>query len=222
MRFPRMITRRRMVVVTVAALGFALTLMMAFSVYVGFTYWVTNFVALITESDNENVHTGEDARARILQSHRRELSPGEKGNDMPASARDFWLYDGGTFNGSITYWIFRCDNRDDCLKAIRFLGNLPPEALEPWKPSRYAVVMEGPDFYWKEQGGKNLRPHPWDVRGITNGLVHERVYGDHRSMVYYAIDLDRNRVYYHYESGGFPPDDYAPDGSHSSRKAKSK
>ena len=31
---------------------------------------------------------------------------------------------------------------------------------------------------------------PWDVQGIRNGVVHERVVdGDHRHMYYYAVDF---------------------------------
>ncbi|WP_406694884.1 hypothetical protein V5E97_27960 [Singulisphaera sp. Ch08] len=161
---------------------------------------------------NVNIHTGDDAKRLILQwAHSAvRLDPNQGG--IPASATDFWLYDGGSFNGSITYWVFQCGSREDCLKAVEYLGGLRPDDLKPWEPSRYAVVMEGLDFYSK---AATLNPRilgtPWDVRGIKNGLVYEQVQGDHRSMVYYAIDHDRNRVYYHYESGGFPRDEYRPE-----------
>lgn len=162
---------------------------------------------------NENVRTGEDARALILEWARGESRPGEPGGRIPESASDFWSYEGGNFGGSIIYWTFQCGDREDCLKAVERLGGLRPEELEPWGPSRYAVVMEGPDFYARpETTGKALLKHPWDVRGIEHGLKYERVQGDHRSMVYWAIDLDRNRLYYHYESGGFPADVYSPGG----------
>jgi hypothetical protein len=72
--------------------------------------------------------------------------------------------------------------------------------------------MEGPAFYSRtEDSGKKISQNaPWDVRGITNGLVYERVDSQHQDMDYAAIDLDRHRIFYHDESGGFPPDEYQP------------
>jgi hypothetical protein len=146
---------------------------------------------------NEQVHTGEDARAKILPS------------GVPASANNFWLYEDGTFNGSITYWVFRCGSREDCLKAVKYLGRVSSAELKPWQPSRYAVVMEGPDFYSRfSRSTKRIRDNPWDVRTIEHGLVYEDVVKDCRWMVYFAVDLDRNLVYYHRETGGFPRDRY--------------
>lgn len=160
----------------------------------------------LADDPNANVHTGEDARQRILQWTGR---GGRQGKDIvPTSARDFWIYEGGNFNGSIIYWVFTCGSREDCIATFDRLAGTG----DPWSPSRYAVVMEGPAFYSREVDGPlKLRANPWDVRGITNGLVFESVLGDHRSMTYYAADLDRNRFYYHYESGGFPPTEYKPE-----------
>ena len=172
---------------------------------------------------NQYVHTGDYAKGQILKRAHGATRLREDGGGLPASAKNFWLFDGGSFNGSIIYWVFDCDNREDCLKAVEFLASLRPDDLKPWEPSRYAVVMGGLDFYsthgipWKM-----LRSNPWNVRGIRNGLVYERVKGDHRSMVYYAIDSDRDRVYYHYESGGFPPDEYHPNTVEGQRQTKAK
>jgi hypothetical protein len=162
---------------------------------------------------NDSVRTGKDAKLRILDLAQRAARPGVGNPQMPASANNFWLYDGGNFNGSITYWTFDCANREECLKAVESLGSLRPKDLKSWKPSGYAVVMKGPAFYSRDDApNKKLRSNPWDVRGIKNGLVYEGVRGDHDSMTYFAIDLDRNRVYHHYESGGFSPEEYEPNG----------
>jgi hypothetical protein len=174
----------------------------------------------LVESDpNALVSTGEAAKKIILKWADRNGTFGETGRDLPASATDFWVYDGGNFGGSINYSVFKCGNREDCLKAVKILGGrYGPDTgdLKPWESSRYAVVMEGPDYYWKghwkeKPETKRFRSNPWDVRAIKNGLVHEAVFGDHDRMDYYAIDLDRKLVYYHFESGGFPRDEFRPD-----------
>jgi hypothetical protein len=141
---------------------------------------------------------GEAAKQRI------EREAEAKGG-LPGSARDFYIFDGGNFGGSIIYMSFDCGSREDCWASVACLGGPGPAEFKPWAESHYAVVMEGPGFYHQP-----LRRDPWNVRGITNGAVYERVDGDHRSMHYYAIDFDRDRVYYHRESGGFPPEPYRP------------
>jgi hypothetical protein len=109
------------------------------------------------------------------------------------------------------------------LKAVEYLSGLRRGELDPWRPSRNAVVMEGPGFYFKGPARGNLPGgDQWDVRSIKHGLVYEFVYGEHRRMDYYAIDLDRNRVYYHYESGGFPPKEYRPEGQPSGDRSKTR
>lgn len=164
-----------------------------------------------TFDPNQSVHTGDEAKSRILKWAHSAVRLGEDGGSLPASARGFWLYDGGTFNGSITYWVFECDSREDCLKAVEYLGGLRRDEFKPWAPSRYAVVMEGLDFYSKEAISRAvpLRSSPWDVRAIEDGVAYEQVHED-RWLNYYAIDFDTNRVYYHHESGGFPTDLYRP------------
>jgi hypothetical protein len=163
---------------------------------------------------NENVTTGREAKATILQWAGSLMVAANDGSRLPATADDFWLYDGGNFGGTITYCTFRCSDRADCLKAVEYLGGVREQDLKPWIPSRYAVVMEGPAFYSRTRAPtEKLRSNPWDVRGIKNGLVYEHVRGDQDSMVYCAIDLDRNRVYYVHESGGFPDDEYGPVGA---------
>ena len=128
---------------------------------------------------------------------------------LPASAKDFWVYEGGSFGGCVDYWTFTCGSREDCLKAVEYLGNIRLSDLKDWKPSQYAVVMEGSGYYSRTlKTLKKLRSNPWDVRGIKNGLIYESVWGGHENMDYFAIDFDINRVFYHHESGGFPADEY--------------
>ncbi len=142
--------------------------------------------------------TGAEAKSRI------EREAGAK-RSLPNSARNFYIFDGGNFNGAIVYASFDCGSREDCWAAVVSLGGPDPAEFDPWTESHYAVVMEGPGFYHVQ-----LRKDPWNIRVINDGVVYERVDGDHRSMYYYAIDFERNRVYYHRERGRFPPKPYQP------------
>jgi hypothetical protein len=161
--------------------------------------------AVLDIDPNCDVTTGEAARLNIWR--------GEGSEVLPASANNFWYYRSGTFNGSIVYWVFDCGSKLDCLQAVESLHGPKAAESKPWEPSRYAVVMGGVDFYARScRWDKTLRDNRWNVRDIQNGIVYEEVIGDHRSMVYYAIDFKRNRVYHHFESGGFPPDEYRPEG----------
>ncbi len=145
-------------------------------------------------NSSSDFFVGEEARSRIAKHGGVDLG-------VLASATNLYFREGGTFNGTIIYWAFDCKNREQCFWAV----GVPGESLKPWVPSRYAVVMEGPGFYAKE-----LQTDLWDVRGIKNGLVSEIVIRGHERMEYRAIDLDRNRVYFHFESGGFPDTVYRP------------
>jgi hypothetical protein len=167
--------------------------------------------ALEDTDQNENVYTADDAEERILQRARPTAGVGEIARGLPASAKDFWVFEGGSFGGCVDYWTFTCGSREDCLKAVEYLGNIRLSDLKDWKPSQYAVVMEGPGYYSRTlKTAKKLSSNPWDVRGIKNGLIYESVWGGHENMDYFAIDFDINRVFYHHESGGFPADEYDP------------
>jgi hypothetical protein len=144
------------------------------------------------------VFTGEKAKARIAQGNLPTTDGRQRAT--PASAHDFYLYDGGTFNGSITYWAFSCDSVENCWSAVLSLSDLTRDDFQPWQPSRYAVVMNGPGFY-----APILQTDHWDVSKIRSGVCFELVRGDHESMRYFAIDFDRKRVFGHFESGGFRP-----------------
>jgi hypothetical protein len=172
---------------------------------------------------NRYVHVRDAIKGRVLPGSLGSIQFGDGAGALPASAKNLWLFDGGSFSGCITYLVFDCGNREDCLRSVECLGRLRREDLKPWIPSRYAVVMGGLDFYstraifWKK-----LLINPWDVRQIRNGLVYEHVTGIDRSMVYYAIDLDRNRVFYHYESGGFPTNVYQPEATADHERSEKK
>jgi hypothetical protein len=136
---------------------------------------------------------------------------------LPASIDDEYILDAGNWNGSAVYWSLHCGSREDCLKAFEVLSGRDRKELEPWSPSRFAVVMLGPRFYRRgaplphDSESKKYTESPWSVGGIVNGVVHESVdVGSNprfpSRMNYYAIDFDANRVYHHYESGGFPAD----------------
>jgi hypothetical protein len=164
----------------------------------------------IAEFDlNDCVHTGEDAKRRILASAEREARPGADRPGLPESASNFWLYEVGWLSKTRTYWMFDCGSREECLRAVESLGGLRQKELSPWQPSRYAVIMDGPAFYSRNvEPTRKLRANPWDVRGIKNGLAHELV--TDRDLYYYAIDLDRCRVFYLCEFRCFHRDEYEP------------
>lgn len=124
-----------------------------------------------------------------------------RGTPLPASATDFYQYDGGNFGGMIYYCAFNCASIQDCWASVQVLGAPPRSEFRPWSPSRYKVVMDGPGFYHLR-----VASPAWDIGNVRRGVVYERVYGQHSRMEFYAIDFDRCRVYCHYESGGFPPD----------------
>lgn len=142
--------------------------------------------------------TGAEAKARVERW-------ADEGGKLPGSATNFYIFDGGSFNGSIIYASFDCGNREDCWVALKLLGSPDSTEFKPWAASRYSVVMQGPGFYHQI-----LKDDPWDVRGIEEGVVYEQTDADHRRMIYYAIDFAKDRVYIHEESGGFPPDIYEP------------
>ncbi len=143
---------------------------------------------------------GTAARDRIFQITRADPSA------LPSSATDFYLFDGGTFNGCIRYWTFTCANRDDCIAALKALTGVSKSELSAWSPATYAVSMQGPQYYFPQ-----LVDVPWNVPQITDGLVLEIVQDDRR-LEFHAIDLERNRVYFHRESGGFPTERFLQDG----------
>ena len=121
-------------------------------------------------------------------------------------ATDCYLWDGGTFNGTIKYWACTLPSKEKCLEAMRDSDSDPPaiEEMKPWGHSDYLVVMNGPGFY-----NAHYKTELWDVTTIQRGVYFERAETD-RWMTFWAIDLDRNRLYYHRESGGFPADRYEP------------
>ena len=145
-------------------------------------------IPILDTIDEPEVFTGDPARSRIDA-------------PIPVSAIDVYLCDGGNWNGVIRYWACTCTTLDECWSVVASHSGIDKGEFQPWRPSQYAVVMSGPGFY-----GDQLATPFWDVASIKNGFSYENVEGDHRSMRYYAIDSDKRRVYYHRESGGFPPD----------------
>jgi hypothetical protein len=144
----------------------------------------------------DDVYRGADAKKRIT-----------RGKLIPSSASNFYIFDGGNCTGTIEYWSFQCESLDDCWSAIHDLGGPDKAQFVAWSPSKFAVVMKGPAFYWPQ-----LAAREWNVEGIHNGFSHEFSQSDRR-LDFYAIDADRLIVYYHAESGGFPTDAYAPQSS---------
>jgi hypothetical protein len=178
---------------------------------------------LMDADRTEHVATGEDARGKILQlalgvGRMNELGGGLRPPPIGDSlityvARNYWLYDSGYSNRSIAYWywVLECRNQEDALKLLAYLGNLRERDLRRWKPSQYAVVMEGPAFYEKKLSrGNTLGDNPWDLARIQDGLVYEKVDGNCRRICYFAVDMDRYRVYHYYATQPFPPDPYQP------------
>jgi hypothetical protein len=171
---------------------------------------------------NTEVRTGEEARQKFLKRARRTARQETESGILPASANNFWFYEDGGFNRSLEFGVLDCGSRDDCLRAVKFLAGVGPAELRPWEPSRYAVVMEGPGFYSRKLSPSNqLRGSPWGVPAIKNGLVFEQT-RDNTYMAYFAIDLDRNRIYLYEAVGGFPSAEYEPAAGGASGQAKDK
>lgn len=199
-------------------------LIIAWTLAIAFTTWVVVVVCAIVLSPGPlfapipttgAITSGSDGSPTKCYWTGTNLRPKEA-SPFPTSAKSFWCYDGGNVFGSIFYGTFECDNREDCLKAVEVLMGHPPDEMKPWVPSKYAVAMEGPGFY-----STTAKNSPWNVREIKNGLVSEYVQEPHERMEYYAIDFDRNRVYYHYDSGGFPADGYPASAGKVKAQAKS-
>ncbi len=142
---------------------------------------------------NTDFHTGEAARKRIFN------LPRVKEDQVPASATDYRLFDGGTFGGSITYWTFTCASLEDCYRAVEMMGGPKRDEFQPWQATKYGVDMDGPGYYFKD-----FKQEFWPIRQIKNGVMVETVYGNHEGLQLNVIDLDRKMVFHHYESGGFP------------------
>src|SRR5258708_1676357 len=68
-----------------------------------------------------DVYTGEQARERIVRSSV-QLNRRRDGGPLPASATNFYMFDGGSFNGTIEYWSFECGTLDDCWSALASVG----------------------------------------------------------------------------------------------------
>ena len=136
---------------------------------------------------NVDVLTGAEARQRI-------------GKSLPDSATDFYVFDGGTFNGSIYYVSFICDTVEDCWDAVAALDAPDRDKFQPQIQSEYAVNIQGPSFYWKSQETEH-----WQISTDANGVSYEVAQDDSR-MQFWAIDFTTKRVFSHHESGGFPVD----------------
>ena len=140
---------------------------------------------------NEITYTGKDARPHLSLCDR---------DQLPASISDLWVFENGTFGGMIYYVSFRCETVEDCWRAVRAFG--APEKSEFAKgiQSNFAVNRHGPSFYFRDF------QHPqWDISKIRKSVFYEWNRDD-RVMDFWAIDLQRLRVYFHHESGGFPDD----------------
>lgn len=131
-----------------------------------------------------DVHVGEEAKARILKRWT-DLAD----SDFADAAKNWYFCEGGSFNGSIVYYMIEFASGDACLDAFERLSGKSHDELSPWKPSKFAVVMDGPNFYWPE-----LANVPWDLWSVTRGFAFESMRGEHQSLDYYAVDLDKNRL----------------------------
>jgi hypothetical protein len=111
---------------------------------------------------------------------------------------DCFYFEGGSFSGTISYWMCQCRSIEDCWELAEAWSGRKQSAFEPWQPSEFTCVMLGPAFYNESRAGSL-----WDVSRIKNGVRDYSVYED-RQLEMFAIDFDRMRVYGAYESGGFP------------------
>ena len=119
---------------------------------------------------------------------------------LPRGTHSFWVFDGGSFNGSIYYLSFRCDSIEDCWAAVGVLGGPDESLFGDSATTRFAVNYYGPNFYWRE-----IPADRWKVAAIRSGRSFETAHDD-RVMDFWAVDRDTLTVYHHHESGGFPTD----------------
>lgn len=139
----------------------------------------------------DDIYTGKDAKEHLWHCQK---------DKLPDQLSDLWVFDGGSFGGSIYYVTFRCESIEDCWQAIAAFG-APGEALfVSGIQTQYAVNQHGPSFYWQHL----LHPE-WQLNNITNAVSYETML-DRDRMEFWAVDLDKMRVFYHRESGGFPDD----------------
>ncbi len=139
----------------------------------------------------DSSYTGEEAKSHLS------LCDPEQ---LPASMTDLWVYDGGSFGGMMYYVSFQCETLEDCWAAVREFRAPDETEFANRIHTKFAVNQHGPSFYFK-----NLQHPHWDVSQIKNGVSYETNRSDEH-MDFWAIDLDRLRVYFHHESGGFPDD----------------
>ncbi len=121
-------------------------------------------------------------------------------HDLPESAYDFWVFDGGSFSGSIYYVSFRCNSLGDCWDALAAFGAPDKSRFNDSVTTEYAVNQHGPSYYWR-----GMSSDRWNVATIQNGKSYETARDD-RVMDFWAVDCDTLTVYYHHESGGFSTD----------------
>jgi len=121
-------------------------------------------------------------------------------DEIPWSISDLWVFDAGSFGGSIYYASFKCETLSDCWTAVSAFGSPEKPEFKDGIQTVYAVNQHGPSFYHKGYS------HPkWNLSAIDDGVSCEKSRAD-RWMEFWAIDRDQLRVYFHYESGGFPQD----------------
>jgi len=139
---------------------------------------------------SKDIYTGKAALERI-----RELSIN---GSLPHSCRNGFMFDGGSFDGRNVYWCFDCETNEECWEALECLTAVSRSEFRAFEPSRFAIVMKGPEYY-----SPKLRNVFWELDKVQNGWTYERARGN-QHLAFYALDLDRHRVYGHLASGGFP------------------
>lgn len=143
---------------------------------------------------SSNILTGEEALVALAESSRFD------DQEFVEKLSSVWMYDGGSFNGSIYYVSFECETAEDCWQALSAFGAPERAEFKEGIQTRFAVNWNGPSYYHQEL------THPqWNLQKVESGMSFERATGD-RSMEFWAVDFEKNRVFYHYESGGFPID----------------
>lgn len=138
----------------------------------------------------KEVHTGAAALACV----ERWAKPGRRLPPLRVH-----VYDGGNWNGSTRYLVAELESVDASFELVDYLGGPKRSDFEPWRGSPLRIDHEGPAFYSAE-----LRAFPWDIDSVVGGVGHRTTSGDNRRLTTFVVDLERTRVYYHYESGGFP------------------
>jgi hypothetical protein len=113
----------------------------------------------------------------------------------------FYLLDVDGIGGSVQYFAMDYESEEQCWAILEAMQFVDRDDFSSWSPPKYAVIMDGPGHF-----GPEYATGLWDVANIGRGLAKEANIRDEH-LEYFAIDLDRKRLYAALWFGGFPSEE---------------